>query len=372
MGNERIRFGVQVRAGTISEIIEQSVLCEKYGFDSVWYPDHFVGGNPTNMWPELITSMVMMGVNTQKIMIGSAATDTLKRHPATIAQSFATMDQIIGGRTALGLGAGEAMNLLPYGIPMANLYTKLKEAIQVIRLLWSTDFKNPANFKGKFYNLSEAFLQIRPIMSPHLPIYIGAFEPRMLELTGAFGDGWMPFSHTPGTYKKFLSGPIKSAAEKAGRAVSEIEPALLPATSISKDHDQAKKAIETAAKRFLVLLPSILKEIAPQVSHPGPHYTLSHWRGQTSKENFETISQTAEMISSDTALKTVIWGTPDDCVEQVEDFVEAGCRHMIFGIRGHNFKEVIGLLGNDVISHFREEEKKRKPRAKKRISNNGR
>ncbi len=357
MNEENIRFGVQVRTGTIPEIVEQSVLCEKYGFDSIWYPDHFVGGNPAHMWPELMTSIVMMGINTKKIMIGSAATDALKRHPATIAQSFATLDQIVGGRAALGLGAGEAMNLLPYGIPMTRLYTKLKEAIQVIKLLWSADFKNPANFKGKFHNLSDAFLQVKPVRSPHPPIYVGAFEPKMLELTGELGDGWMPFSHTPETYKKFLSGPIKSAAEKTGRAVSEIEPAFLPATSISKDHDQAKKWIEGAAKRFLVLLPSILKEIAPQIPHPGPNYTLAHWKGQTSKENFEMISQTAEMIPSEVALQTVIWGTPDDCLGQIEDFIEAGCRHIIFGIRGSNFKEVIGLLGNDVISHFKEEQK---------------
>ena len=358
MNNEKIRFGVQVRTGPISEVVEQSILCEKYGFDSIWYPDHLIGGNPAYMWPELITSMTMMGINTSKIIVGSAVTDALKRHPATIAQAFATLDQIVGGRTALGIGAGEAMNLLPYGIPMMNLYTKLKEAVQVIRLLWQADFNNPANFGGRFYSLSQAFIQVKPVMKPHPPIYIGAFEPKMLELTGEFANGWMPFSHAQETYKKVLYGPIKNATKKAGRSLSDIEPALLQATSISKDHDTARKDIESAAKRFLVLLPSILREIAPQVQHPGPYCTLAYWKGRTDKKSFEIISQTAEAIPSEVALKTVIWGTPDDCIGQVEKFVEAGCRHMIFGIRGSNFREVIGLLGNNVISYFKEKEKK--------------
>ncbi len=354
MNGERMRFGVQVRTGPIAEIIEQSVLCEKLGFDSIWYPDHFIGGNPASPWPELITTMTVMGLNTSKIMIGSAATDSLKRHPATIAQAFASLDQIVGGRTALGIGAGEAMNLLPYGIPMTHLYSKLKEALQVIRLLWQADFNHPANFEGRFYNLANAFLQARPVMKPHPPIYLGAFEPKMLELTGRLADGWMPFSHTPETYRKCLYGPVKNGAESAGRSLSEIEPAMVPATSISHDHDKARKDIESASKRFLVMLPSILREIAPQLGHPGREFTLAYWKGRTEKESFEMISKTAEQIPSDVALKTVIWGTPDDCIEQVEDFFEAGCRHIIFGIRGSNYKEVIGLLGNQVISYFRE------------------
>lgn len=358
MNDQKIRFGVQVRTGPISEIVQQSILCEKYGFDSIWYPDHFIGGNPANMWTELIISMTMMGINTSKVIIGSATTDALKRHPATIAQSFATLDQIVGGRTALGIGAGEAMNLLPYGIPMTNLYSKLREAVQVIKCLWLADFNHPANFEGRFYSLSQAFLQVKPVMRPHPPIYLGAFGPKMLELTGEFADGWMPFSHTPETYKKCLFGPIKTAAEKAGRSISEIEPTLLPATSISKDYDKAKKDIERAAKRFLVLLPSILREIAPKVKHPGPYYTLAYWKGRTDRKSFEIISQTAEAIPSEVALKTVIWGTPDDCIGQVEKFVEAGCRHIIFGTRGSNFKEVISLLGNDVVSYFKEKENK--------------
>ena len=357
MSSSKVNFGVQIRVGPISDIVEQSILCEKLNFDSIWYPDHFIGGNPAYMWPELITSLTMMGINTSKVTIGSAATDALKRHPATIAQSFATLDHIVGGRIALGIGAGEAMNLIPFGISMTNLYTKLKEAIQVVKLLWEADFGKPASFEGRFYRLTNAFLQVKPVMKPRLPIYVGAFEPKMLELTGELADGWMPFSHTPETYAKYLYGPIKSAAKRASRSLSEIDPALLPATSISKDHDKAKEGIERAAKRFLVLLPRILGEVVPKVKHPGPGYTLAYWKGRVGKEDFKTISEIAEEIPSEVALKTVIWGTPDDCIGQVEDFIKAGCRHIIFGIRG-DFREAISLLGNGVIPYFRGKEKK--------------
>ena len=357
MNSTLTRFGVQVQTGPISWVIKQSILCEKLGFDSIWYPDHFVGGNPASMWLEAYTTMTLMGTNTSRVLVGPAATDVLRRHPATVAQTLATLDHITGGRVIVGIGAGEAMNLLPYGIPLNNLYGKLREALNIIRMLWTADHTEPASFEGRFYNLKDAFLQVRPVgRSP--PIYLGAFGPKMLELTGELADGWMPFSHTPETYRQCLDGPIRKGAEKVGRSLSEIEPALLPPTQISRDHDKARQQIEAASKRFLVLLPSILKMIDPKAEHPGAPYTLVHWMSRLSKDEMKVISDLAEKIPAETALKTVIWGTPEDCIGQIESFVQSGCRHFIFGVRGQDAEESIRLLGEKVVPYFREQEKK--------------
>lgn len=341
----------------MSWVIQQTVLCEKLGFDSVWYPDHVVGGNPASIWPEAYMSMALMGTNTSKVAIGPAATDTLRRHPATVAQALATLDQITGGRAVIAVGAGEAMNLQPYGISVDNLYFRLREAIQVIKMLWAADNVKPAHFDGRFYQLRDAFLQIRPVAAPP-KIHVGAFGPKMLEMTGELADGWMPFSHTPETYRLCLNGPIRKGAQKVGRSLSDIEPALLPPTQISRDHDEAREQIEAASKRFLVLLPDILKMISPKIKHPGAPYTLVHWMSRLKKEDMKVISDLAETIPADIALKTVIWGNPEDCIEQVEGFIESGCRHFIFGVRGKEIAESIRLLGEKVVPYFREKEEK--------------
>jgi phthiodiolone/phenolphthiodiolone dimycocerosates ketoreductase len=354
MKSETIRFGAQVQAGSVNKIVEQCVLCEKLNFDSVWYPDHTVGGDPSTQWPEIYTTLTMMGISTSRVIVAPLATDCLKRHPSVIAQTLATIDHIVGGRTALGIGAGEAMNVTPYGIPIDNLFSRLKEALQVMKLLWAADPDKPARFEGKFYKLEKAFLQMKPVQQPHPPIYIGAFGPRMLEMTGELGDAWIPFSHTPESYQKCLNGPIKKGAERAGRSLSEIEPAFLGATSISNDQEQARKDIERAAKRFLVLLPNVLQMVAPQVKHPGNPHTLVHWMSHLKAEDMKVISETAEQIPSEVALQTVFWGTPDDCIGQVEKFQKAGCRHFIFGLRGKDSNGQIQLLGK-VVAYFKEE-----------------
>ena len=67
----------------------------------------------------------------------------------------------------------------------------------------------------------------------------------------------------------------------------------------------------------------------------------------------QVISDIAEQISSDVALRTVFWGTPDDCIGQVESFVKVGCRHIIFGLRGKDPSATIRLL-SEVVSYFKE------------------
>jgi len=353
--DKKVRFGVQVQTGPISHVIQQSVSCENNGLDSIWYPDHFIGGHPSLLWLDPFITVGLMGASTSRAIVGVAATETVRREPATVAQSVATLDHVTKGRTAVVVGAGEAMNLVPFGISIDNLYGKLYEGIRIIKMLWAADSKKPANFQGKFYRLNKAFLQIQLSTKPHPPIYVGAFGEKMLQLTGELADGWMPFSHTPASYKKCLYGPIKQAAEKAGRSLSDIEPAMLPVTAISMDSDQAREEVERSAKRFLVMLPSILKLVAPNIQHPGKPYTLVNWMGHLRKEDMDIISRTAESIPSELALKTVIYGTPDECIDQVEDFIEAGCRHFVFGLRGKDLEESIRLLGK-VASYFREEQ----------------
>ena len=161
-----VRFGVEIPALPPSEIVRLSVLGEKVGFDTVWWTDHFMGGPPDSPLPELFTVMAIMGHETEKVGVGCAVTDIRRRHPATIAQTVTTLDDMSRGRTILGLGAGEATNLFPAGISSKNMQSRLREGIQIIKMLWAADHEHPANFRGKFYSLNNAYLQVKPAQKP--------------------------------------------------------------------------------------------------------------------------------------------------------------------------------------------------------------
>lgn len=343
-----IKFGVQLRPSPLPEIARQSRLCEKLKFDSIWCPDHLIGGPPTTIWPELYTSLTMMCSSTSHVTIGSAATDCLHRHPARIAQAVASLSQSGSRNVVLGLGAGEAVNLEPFGTDAKDLHIRLREAIIVMRKLLSSSRTNPANFDGKYYCLRNAFLQIGPEIRQIL-VYVAAFQPRMLSLTGELGDGWMPFSLPPRTYRILLNR-IEQELEKNHRSLANFEATVVPITMVSKSAEYAERQVLESARRYLALLPSVLMTILPDFVHPGKEYSLSYWQGAVNEKQREVLRETAGRIPQDVALETAVCGTPDKCIEQVSEFAKAGCRHFIFGVRD---EDSIRLLASRVIPYFR-------------------
>ena len=86
--------------------------------------------------------------------------DTVRRHPALLAQSALTIDHLAKGRFVLGLGSGETENTVPYGFDFAKPVSRFEEALKVIRLLWDSD--GPVDFDGRFYHLHHARLDTEP------------------------------------------------------------------------------------------------------------------------------------------------------------------------------------------------------------------
>ena len=115
-----------------------------------------LGGDPSSViWLECFTLLTAIAMNTKRAVFGPIVTDVLRRQPVTLAQTAASLDRISDGRFVLGLGAGEAMNLAPYGVGMEGLVSKLEEAIRVMKLLWgSSPGRNEPSSGARHYSSS--------------------------------------------------------------------------------------------------------------------------------------------------------------------------------------------------------------------------
>ncbi|MFQ5762883.1 MAG: LLM class flavin-dependent oxidoreductase, partial [Candidatus Bathyarchaeia archaeon] len=217
------KFGFEPAAGSLSEIVRLGALAEKHGFDVVWISDHLVdlrplGGFKADAWSILayIASM------TSRIRLAPGVTDVYRCHPAQTANRVATLDELTAGRVMLGIGAGEAMNIAPYGIEWERARIRrerLIEAVKIIKLLWTSNRDSPAHYDGKYYQLKNAWLDQLPTQNPHPPIYVGAFRsPKLLHAIGETADGWLSssFSNTPEIFRKRRQ-IIEEAAKGVGR-----------------------------------------------------------------------------------------------------------------------------------------------------------
>jgi len=144
--------------GPIEKGIHQIKRLEEIGYDSVWMADHLMGWTPESIWtPDLIKAaafqkdphifhevysiLAVAAWATSKITLGTSVTETFRRHPAVLAQTLITQDNISKGRVILGIGAGEGENVIPYGIKWDKPVSRLEESIKIIKLLWESDKK---------------------------------------------------------------------------------------------------------------------------------------------------------------------------------------------------------------------------------------
>ena len=126
--------------------------------------------------------LAAIGAFTTKVELGTCVTDAIRRHPSTIALATVTLDRLTNGRGMLGIGAGEAQNVVDFGIEFNKPVTKLKEQLEVIEKLFQSDPDNRVDYNGQYYKLINACLQAKSIRKPRPPIYIAAGAPKTLEL----------------------------------------------------------------------------------------------------------------------------------------------------------------------------------------------
>ena len=317
---------------------------EEAGYDSAWWLDHLMGWVPESIWtPDIVElaafqenphvlfenlcTIAVAAWNTKKILLGPSVTETFRRHPAMLAQAFLTLDHISKGRVILGIGAGEGENIIPYGIEWKKPVSRLEEAIKIIRLLWENDKK--VDFDGKFWKLKDAVLGLESYeKGKYPPIWIGAHGPRMLEITGRLGDGWLPATPDVDFYKGGL-GIIRESAKKAGRNPEEITPALWAYAVLDEDHDECLRMLETPlAKNYMLTLPNeVFERYGTQHPFGENFYGLIDYI--PTRYNRKTMLDALEKIPRKICEDYYLQGTPDEIIGQIEKFAKVGMKHMV-------------------------------------------
>ena len=355
---QRVKFGCRIFLAAnepFTDIVKRAQFCGKHGFDSVLIDDHLLYGTGAAAAPEPFTTLAAIAAETRKIRVGIAVTDLVRRHPAIIAQTLATLSNQFPKRLFLGLGAGDPMNQTPFGFSAEHRVGRLEEGLKIIRQLWNSSVENPQSFKGRFFALNNGYLQAGQERQPVPPIYLAAFGPRMLKLAGEAADGWIPHCHTPTTYQEDLN-MIRASARKANRDLDTFHPAYYALSSISTNRAEADRNVLGPARYFLALIPEALKKIDPSANHPGRIWE----RMPYPKEQREMVWKIAAEIPERDAYYTVIHGTADDCIEQIDEYAKAGCKEFMltFTAKGGlwsatNLLGQIRLFSRKVLSRYR-------------------
>ena len=310
-------------------------------YHSIWLPDHMVSFWPDSIWTPEFTDLATVSpsphrhldgmavaaaaaVLTRNVPLATSVVDTVRRHPALLAQSALTIDHLAEGRFILGLGSGEGENIVPYGFAFDRPVSRFEEALQVIRLLWDSD--GPVDFEGRFFRLHHARLDTEPYGGNPPPIWIGASGPRSLDIAGRYADGWWPAgAWTPEDYAQKLS-LVRASAEKAGRDPESITPCFIQVCLMGRDDAAIAEILDAP------LVKTFLLQVSAEVlrSFGFEHPMGETWQGfqdiDPATLTRERILDFFDRVKPEMILAVVPHGTPEQVAHTVKDFVDAGLR----------------------------------------------
>jgi alkanesulfonate monooxygenase SsuD/methylene tetrahydromethanopterin reductase-like flavin-dependent oxidoreductase (luciferase family) len=217
-----LRFGAFLTpdAAEPERVIQLAVHCDQVGLDLVTAQDHPYQARYLDTW----TLLTAIAARTGAVRIAPNVANLPLRPPAVLARAVASLDRISGGRVDLGLGAGAFLDAVrAMGGPSLTAATSvdaLVEAMTVLRGLWDTEQRS-LRFEGEHYRVVGAHTGPAPLH--RIEIWLGAYKPRMLRVTGAYADGWLPsLGYVTPEQLAELAPVLDEAALAAGRDPSAI------------------------------------------------------------------------------------------------------------------------------------------------------
>ncbi|NDK30839.1 LLM class flavin-dependent oxidoreductase [Nesterenkonia haasae] len=218
-----MRFGsfISPIASAPQRPVDLALLSEELGLDLVTFQDHPYQPDFQDTW----TLLAWVAARTSRIHVSGNVLNLPLRQPAVLARALASLDQLSGGRVELGIGSGgffEAMATM--GAPLltpAEAVKGLDEALDIIRGIWKTMDPSPLHVAGEHHRVAGAARG--PTPAHEIPIWVGAYKPRMQRILGRKGDGWLPSLPwmKPGDIERG-NQIIDESARKAGRDPRDI------------------------------------------------------------------------------------------------------------------------------------------------------
>ena len=317
-----MRFGFQkpvftfdYRGDDTSQIIDSlkklATTAENNGFDSFWVMDHFhqipmIGKVEEPMLESWSTLSVLAGLTT-KIKLGTLVSGIMYRYPAILAKVAATLDVLSKGRLFMGIGAAwNEDESHAYGIhfpPAGERLSRLEEAIQIIRKMWTEE--PSASFNGKYYQIHNAYCNPKPIQKPSPPILVGGSgERKTLKIVAKYADACNLFGSAE-TVKRKLN-ILKDHCKSVGRDYDSILKTKLGIIVVDDDKQMAEKKIKQLFKGM------------PE----------------------EQIREFA------------IYGTPEDLLRQIELLEQVGIQYLIVDLDPSRELEALDVFANKIIKKY--------------------
>ncbi len=167
----------------LMEEVEQMVLSEDLGFDSVWLTEHHYSDYGLSSAPSVL--MATVAARTRRVGLGLAVYVLPFHHPLRLAEETASLDILSGGRLTVGMGRGNRpLEFVGHGVPQEESRERMEEGLEVLLQAWT---RERVNFQGRHWSFDGIPVYPKPATRPHPPIAFAVGTPQSLAWAGSNG-----------------------------------------------------------------------------------------------------------------------------------------------------------------------------------------
>lgn len=169
----------------VADILDEAIYAEQVGMHSAWIGEHHFSTLGVLSCPELVLANV--AARTRHIRLAPAVTVLPLHHPIQVAEQWATLDLLSGGRVDFAAGRGyDRREYLPLKVSFEDNQALFEEGLEIVRRLWSSP--RPLSHHGRYYQFDEVAITPQPIQRP-IPTYVASFSKPSIELAARLGCG---------------------------------------------------------------------------------------------------------------------------------------------------------------------------------------
>jgi len=169
----------------VADILDEAVYAEEVGLHSAWIGEHHFSTLGVLSCPDLVLANV--AARTKRIRLAPAVTVLPLHHPIRVAEQWATLDLLSGGRVDFAAGRGyDRREYLPFKVSFDDNQALFEEGMELVRRLWASD--DPISHHGQHYQFDNVAITPKPIQRP-IPAYVASFSKPSIELAGKLGCG---------------------------------------------------------------------------------------------------------------------------------------------------------------------------------------
>jgi len=319
------------------ERLEQAKLADRLGYDLLWVPEHHL--IHFMQAPSTLLLATQIGLSVE-MRVGTMVSLLTYRHPLVTAGEVALTDHILGGRLELGVGRGAyEYEYERLGMPFSEGKPRFAEALRALETIWHSD--EAVSFEGDFWSFDSSFVWPRPVQRPHPPIWYAAMTEPSIEaaVRGGYHVTNWPFL-APMSRVATVADVFHRTREEAGGVRGEQQLGILRGVHVAETEAAARRQIEQA-----LLNHRINQRLHYFTQRADPH-------GYVYPEPLE------QEPTADEIYDNLIMGTPEQCLEKVEQYHELGVDQLLlmfdFGPSHEDVVRSMELFATEVMGPFRE------------------